>query len=153
MSEIEFEERPQLARDDVDRSWRREYAVTGVDPMVNEGAKFKKFRPETVIIEFSRHNESAPTLDKVVFRGPFLAADGVGQRVYTPKAYKAELPVELRAKIDAIIAAVSGAAPTDSLLAKIARRANGWDSEPFTPEEERVWEAYQHVRPKRMHRA
>lgn len=145
MTELDiWEELPQLSYDNVERSWRREFKVANMGAMLGQGAKRKTFRPETVTIEFARRNDAPAVLQKVFFKGPFIGAEGIGMRVFRMRD-RDDLALGLRAKIDSIVEEVAGVPPRESVFAKIGRRANGWTTEPFTPEEEKLWETFKQM--------
>ena len=145
MTEPTFEEIPMQAVDTVDRSWRRVFEVNNIIAMVTQGAKHKAFRPDTVIIEFAQRNDESPVLRKVVFRGPFLSAEGSGQRVFNRRDLE-DLTPYMRTRIDAIVEEVAGSPSRESIFAKMARRANGWTTDPFTDEEEELWQTFETIR-------
>lgn len=145
MAEIAFEALNPGSFERVERSWTRAYAVTGLEPMLSQRAKHKMFQPTRLTIEFYRIDEHEPVLPKAVLHGPFVNAEGSGMRVFSGAEFYAsnEVADELREMVYDVMACTAGQPVRMSIFAKMARRAEGWDTEPFSPDEERLWAAYE----------
>jgi hypothetical protein len=103
-----------------------------------------------MVVEFSRRNEEPQTVNKVVFHGPFTytPAHG-GMRVFRSLEFAPDIAEDLREllreKITAVVNQIAGVPPRESTFAKMARRMNGATTEPFTSEEEELWQMFKTI--------
>lgn len=143
-------ENPALARDTVERRWARVFDLAEMPSMLHENAKHKTFDPVRVIVEFSQYNEEPPRINKIVFHGPFTAnGEAGGQRIFRTLDFEPDVAEDLREllrdKIATLVEQIAGVPPRDSLFARMARRANGATTEPFTIQEEELWQMFRTI--------